>query len=173
MFFDNLRPCRRMADLDQVAWELQEAVLWKKLSTCKNLIALHSPAIITYTESAQTALQGAAREDRREFLALFLTFANQIDLNVRSHEGKTVLLGALMELQFRYYEMLAAAGADLFPESADIGEKLMCAVAAGDMQQVEQLLTEQSSRAFPASVCLIISFRCCPACRGCLIRHSV
>eukprot|EP00042_Codosiga_hollandica_P044656 m.445045 g.445045 ORF g.445045 m.445045 type:complete len:157 (+) comp56843_c0_seq5:97-567(+) len=119
---------------------LVAAVREASLGKCIRLIQQHSPAIIDNIPTAWTALHEAVCYDHRKILALFLTFAPQINLEACDRSGKTVLLIALLHLQLRCYEMLAAAGANLFPETTDGGLMVLCATAAGDVQRVQQLL---------------------------------
>eukprot|EP00042_Codosiga_hollandica_P045121 m.454122 g.454122 ORF g.454122 m.454122 type:complete len:732 (-) comp56945_c0_seq3:125-2320(-) len=141
-----------MSSAAEAALLLGEAAHFRRVSVCKRLLRLHPPAIITHPwRDGETPLHSAA--DHESILALFLTFADQIDLNVRDQENRTALMVALDKRDYRCYELLAAAGAARFPETKDARMLLLCAVAADDVERVNRLLETRAEITTDTELC--------------------
>eukprot|EP00042_Codosiga_hollandica_P002746 m.12219 g.12219 ORF g.12219 m.12219 type:complete len:894 (+) comp17354_c0_seq2:86-2767(+) len=156
-----------MADFAKAVNALHRAVVHGHLRQCQRLVAAHSPKIITalnwrlsseqlrsrVLKGGTSPLHACCQFGRKDILAFFLTFPD-LDLDVHNRRGETPLAVALVENKLRCYGLLAAAGATLIPENASVVIRMLCAVAAGNVQFVEQLLQDYSSSFTDPHVCL-------------------
>eukprot|EP00042_Codosiga_hollandica_P055620 m.783192 g.783192 ORF g.783192 m.783192 type:complete len:635 (+) comp59153_c0_seq5:146-2050(+) len=141
-------------DLRAAAEELIQAVGRGQLSKCRRLLSTHPKSIITHPAMLRTALHETIYHGKRvEILALFLTFASEINLNAVDYDHRCALSVAVRHQRFEGYRMLVAAGADLYPQHVSVKELFFHAVAAGDVERVDELLRNEPALNNAADVC--------------------
>eukprot|EP00042_Codosiga_hollandica_P048696 m.549260 g.549260 ORF g.549260 m.549260 type:complete len:698 (-) comp57724_c1_seq5:1847-3940(-) len=124
-----------------MAERLGSKLRFGKVSACKRILRANPPSIIATILDGRNAVHEAVLCKQDEILAELLANGVGLDLEARDQQSNsTAVMLAMKSLSFRCYQLLATAGADLLPQTEDTSMALLCAVAAGDMRRVEELL---------------------------------